>query len=143
MLKCWGYATWEWFGCWGWFDGCKWKSSHGGNIICWEYCCIEGVAGINSNCCPGSIEICNGRWLFNSCFSEGDQKPTKIFWGNILCGNLITANQNCKNQTIQKSRWKYMSKCDRGYSLNLPNIYNEPPIIIKEPKKLLMMKLLI
>ena len=21
VLKCWGYGTWDWFSCWGWFGG--------------------------------------------------------------------------------------------------------------------------
>ena len=93
VLKCWVYGTWDWFSCWGWFGGWKCNSSHGGNIICWGYGCIEGVAGINSNCCPGSVETCNGCWLLNSCFSGAVVKNLpKIFLRNILYGNLITSN---------------------------------------------------
>ena len=58
VLKCWEYGTWDWFSCWGWFGGLKCNSSHWSNI-CWGYGWIEGVAGINSNCCPGSVEPCN------------------------------------------------------------------------------------
>ena len=51
------------------------------------------VAGINSNCCPGSVETCNGCWLLNSCFSGAVVKNLpKIFLRNILYGNLITSN---------------------------------------------------
>ena len=60
VLKCWGYGTWDLFSCWGWFGGWKRNSSHGGIMICWGYCCMEGVTGINSNCGPGSVETCNG-----------------------------------------------------------------------------------
>ena len=59
VLKCWEYGTWDWFSCWGWFGGLKCNSSHWSNI-CWGYGWIEGVGGINCNCCPGSVESCNG-----------------------------------------------------------------------------------
>ena len=73
--------------------GWKYNSSHGGNIICWGYCCTEGVAGINSNCCLVSVKTCNGCWLFNSCFSGAVVKNLpNIFLRNILYGNLITLN---------------------------------------------------
>ena len=29
-------------------------------IICWGYCCMKDVTGINSNCHPGSVKTCNG-----------------------------------------------------------------------------------
>ena len=93
VLKCWGYGSWDWFSCWGWFGGWKCNSSHGGNIICWGYGCIEGVAEINSNFCSGSVETCNGCWLLNPCFSGAVVKNLpKIFLRNILYGNLITSN---------------------------------------------------
>ena len=63
------------------------------SFICWGYCCIEGGAGINYNCCAGSVETWNGCWLFNSCFSGAVVKnPPKIFPRNILYGNVITSN---------------------------------------------------
>ena len=93
VLKCWGYRTWDWFSCWDWFGGWKCNSSHEGNITCWGYGCIEGVARINSNCCPGFVETSNGCWLLNSGFSGAVFKNLlKIFLRNILYGNLITSN---------------------------------------------------
>ena len=94
VLKSCGYGTRDWFSCWGWFGWWKYNSSHGGDIICWGYCCIEGVDGINSNCCPGSVETCNGCCLLNSCFSWAVVKtlPKMLPKRNILYSNSITSN---------------------------------------------------
>ena len=60
---------------------------------------VEGTAVLkvwlefNSNCCPVSVETCNGCWLLNSCFSGAVIKNlSKISLRNILCGNLITSS---------------------------------------------------